>query len=123
MTGSALFDSVLAELSEVGDALQELNVAARAAVDPALLAVCEARIATLLGAGGTSEQQRSLSHAEAACLAFTEQFVVDVAGMDDATVDAVRAVLGDEGLVNLANALLVVEQRWRMQLMWAKVLS
>lgn len=58
---------------------------------------------------------------ERACLAFTEQFVIDVAGMDDATTNAVRDELGDEGLANFVSALLVVEQRQRLRLTWQRL--
>ena len=37
---------------------------------------------------------------ERAGLAFTEQFVIDVAGLDDATAGAVRDALGEQGLVD-----------------------
>ena len=54
-------------------------------------------------------------------MAFTEQFVIDVAGLDDATCAAVRDELGEQGLVDFVNALLVVEQRQRLRLVWAQL--
>jgi alkylhydroperoxidase family enzyme len=55
---------------------------------------------------------------ERACLAFTEHFVMDVASLDDDTVAAVRAHLGDDGTQTFVSALLVVEQRIRLRLAW-----
>jgi len=126
VTGSptpVLFDTVLVDLPDVRHALTELHDTARAAVDPALLGLCAARIAWLLGAEDVTELPTQLSDTDRACLAFTEQFVVDVAAMDDATVGAVLDVLGADGLVNFTNALLVVEQRIRLQLMWTRLLT
>jgi len=60
--------------------------------------------------------------AQRACLAFTEQFVIDVASMDDATVAGVSAALGTQGLADFANALLVIEQRQRMHLAWQRLI-
>ena len=56
-----------------------------------------------------------------ACLGFAEHFVIDVASIDDDTVAAVRDHLGDEGLANFVNALLVVEQRIRLRLVWDRL--
>ena len=53
-----------------------------------------------------------------ACLAFTEQYVVDVANLDDATVGHVRDHLGETGLQDFLCALFVVEQRVRLRLAW-----
>lgn len=56
-----------------------------------------------------------------ACLAFAEQWVIDVASLDDATAAAVREQLGDDGLQSFACALLVVEQRIRLRLVWDRL--
>ena len=56
------------------------------------------------------------------CLAFCEQFVVDVAGLDDATARAVSSELGEQGLADFVSALLVVEQRQRLRLAWERLL-
>jgi hypothetical protein len=114
---------------EVSAALDELRAAAWNAVDPDLLALCQARIAMLLGSqtsdSAADERHRDLadwpssprfSATQRACLAFTEQFVIDVTAMSDELVAAVTAALGADGLVNFVNALLVVEQRQRLQL-------
>jgi hypothetical protein len=55
---------------------------------------------------------------EKACLAFTEQYIVDVANLDDTTVRTVGSHLGDQGLADFVSALLVVEQRERIALAW-----
>ena len=56
-----------------------------------------------------------------ACLAFTEQFVIDVASLDDPTANAVVEHLGAEGFGNFVNALLVAEQRQRLRLIWDRL--
>lgn len=90
---------------------------------PGALELCRVRIAQLLGA--TREQrvrlgpevpglEDKLAHvtswpddqrfttADRACLAFAEQFVLDTQALDDPTAEAVRAEVGDAGLVTLA---------------------
>lgn len=87
------------------------------------LELCRVRIAQLLGV--TREQtvrigpdvdglEDRLGHLAAwpedprftatdrACLAFAEQFVLDTQALDDPTAEAVRAEVGDAGLVTLA---------------------
>ena len=59
--------------------------------------------------------------ADRACLAFTEHYVIDVASVGDDTVAEVRAHLGDSGLAEFVSALLVVEQRMRLRLAWARL--
>lgn len=117
--------------------LEAALTAAYAAVDPTLLELCRVRTAGLLGADYDPPQGLDSRHCDAlvnwrssteftatqrACLAFTDQFVTDVASLDDATAAAVAEHLGDEGLANFANALLVVEQRQRMCLVWERLL-
>ena len=58
-----------------------------------------------------------------AVLGWCEQYVIDVASMDDATAGAVREHLGDAGLVDLTNAFLVIEQRQRLRTAWARLLD
>lgn len=60
---------------------------------------------------------------ERAVLAFTEQFVTDVASLDDDSAANVRKYLGDEGLNDFTKALLVVEQRIRLRLVWGQLLG
>ena len=136
--------TVLERHPDVRQALEETWRAAWEAVDPVLLELCRLRIAALLGcdaelssptpaavaAGLDAERVETLSRwptsplfgrRERACLAFTEQFVIDVAGLDDDTAGAVREQLGDQGFVDFVNALLVVEQRQRLRLTWQRL--
>lgn len=116
----ALLAAVLGPKPELLTALTDVHLAARAAVDAELLDVCEARIATLLGMDAI-EPSGKPTDAQLACLAFTDQFVIDVSAMTDELVAAVAAKLGADGLVNFVNALLVVEQRLRAQLMFGRL--
>lgn len=139
-----VLDDVLADQPDVRASLAEAWMQAWATVDPALLELCRLRIAMLLGcdveraartpaaveAGSSDETIAVLADwprsdrfgpRERACLAFTEQFVIDVAGMDDATVAAVREELGEQALVDFVSALLVVEQRQRLRLTWERL--
>ncbi len=134
----------LARHPDVRDALARSWAAAWRSVDPVLLELCRLRIAMLLGcademaartpeavAAGLDESTVAalamwphddrFGSRERACLAFTEQFVIDVAGLDDATAFAARAELGEDGLADFVNALLVVEQRQRLRLTWARL--
>jgi alkylhydroperoxidase family enzyme len=127
--------------SDVAEQLQAADDAAWAATPPRLLELCRVRIATLLGcaaeadartpgSGVTDEVLAAIRSwptdsrfdaVDRACLGFTEHYVIDVASIDDDTVAAVREHLGDEGLVNFVNALLVVEQRIRLRLVWDRL--
>jgi alkylhydroperoxidase family enzyme len=135
MSTQVVFDRVLAGQPDVLSAMNETHDAARAAVDDALLSVCEARVAMLLGGEVEPSFDRDvladlpswptsprIDSTLRACLAFTEQFVIDVATMDDALVDAVSDALGPDGLLNFTNALLVVEQRQRLRLAWERLI-
>ena len=111
------------------DVLEQLNLARDAAwsvADQRLLGLCEQRIREILGVAETSQlanwyADASLSAAEKACLAFTEEYMIDVANLSDETAAAVRAELGDQAMVDFVSALLVVEQRQRIALTWATV--
>ena len=134
---AAVLEAVLADKPDVLEHLTAAHEAAVAAVDPRLLELCGRRIAQLLGSPGadtpavvdgatvaalpewpTSDR---FTATDRACLAFTEQFVIDVATLDDATAFAVVEVLGDEGFATFVNALLVVEQRQRLHLVWSRL--
>lgn len=130
-------------LAEVSDELRAADDAAWAATSPRLLELCRVRIAILLGCAVEAEARTPGSgvaddvlaairswptdsrfdRLDRACLGFTEHYVIDVASIDDDTVAAVREHLGDEGLVNFVNALLVVEQRIRLRLVWDRLLG
>ena len=111
------------------DVLGQLNLARDAAwsvVDNRLLALCEQRIRELLGVAESTQlanwyADSSLSNAEKACLAFTEEYMIDVANLTDETAAAVRAELGDQAMVDFVSSLLVVEQRQRIAVTWATV--
>ncbi len=135
-TTSEVLDRVLADRPDVHQHLAAAWAAAPAAVDPRLLSLCSARIAALIGgplddafpvddatvaalpSWPTSER---FDDTDRACLAFTEQYVIDVASLDDDTAAAVTDQLGAEGFADFVNALLVVEQRQRLRLMWDRL--
>jgi len=99
--------------AEVADLLRAAAAEAFRATDPAVLGRCHARVVALLG-GPDDSDRPARSPAEAACLAFTDEFVIDVATLADETAAAVRDHLGDAGLADFTRALLVVEQRERL---------
>jgi alkylhydroperoxidase family enzyme len=128
----------LADRPEILAALDRVHDAAWAAVDPDLLDLCRVRIAMLLGAdesarvhglpddlvaaladGGVSER---LSATQRAALAFTDQYVLDVASVDDEVAAALVDALGVDAVSNFVQALLVVEQRIRLSLAWSRLL-
>lgn len=119
----------------LGRVRTHLDLAAAAAprvTDGEVLQLCTLRMAMLLGhplaeqgkERGVSQWPTSdaFNETQKACLAFTEQFVVDVSALDDATATAVSDKLGEPGLANFANALLTMEQRLRLELIWEQVL-
>jgi len=134
-----VFDRTLGSLPEISAALKRLHSVAWNVVDGDLLEICRLRIAMILGCDeelayrtrGTSDftlgdlrswnTNARFGPRERACLAFAEQFVIDVKNLDDLTVDDVREHLGVDGLVNFTSALLVLEQRQRLQLAWKEV--
>ena len=138
---SAVIAERLRHAPDVAAAIDAAWDAAWSSVDPCLLELCRLEIATILRnpvefesrtaaaiAAGfddrkvsalTSWMQSSLiTPAERACLAFTDAFVIDVASLPDQTAAAVCEHLGDAGLVDFASALLVLEQRQRLALVW-----
>lgn len=142
-TTAEVIGGVLGGHPDVVAELEAADAAAWAAVDPVLLELCRLRVAMLLGAeneiavrspavGGRLDESLvddlaswptspGFGAAERACLAFTEQFVIDVARMDDATANAVGDVLGPDGLADFVAALLVIEQRQRLRLIWSRL--
>ena len=56
-----------------------------------------------------------------ACLAFAEQFVIDVASLSDDQAAAVSDRLGPQGFADFVHGLLVTEQRQRLQLVWGRL--
>jgi alkylhydroperoxidase family enzyme len=109
------------------------------AVDPVVLELCRLRVAQLLGceaelrlryeparAAGLGEAKIALlerwptaagfSEVERACLAYAEQFVLDVHGIDDGDAAALAAHLTPGGLVALTEALALFEGFARFRL-------
>jgi alkylhydroperoxidase family enzyme len=140
-TTSELIDQVLGERDEVIACLHDAHTGAWYAADPMLLELCRLRIAQLLGndhelAVRTDDvdvpppmldslAQWATSPAfgprERAVLAFCEQFVIDVASLGPELRDAVAEHLGADETALFANALLVIEQRQRLRLMWERL--
>ena len=138
---TAVIEQVLAHLPDVVDALDAAHRAAWAAVDTRLLELCRVRAAQLIGCeveaaartpgcgvddeviGGVGQWPTSMDFDERdrAVLAWCEQFVIDVASMSDQQVAEVARWLGDDGVVDLTNAFLVIEQRLRLRTMWERL--
>ncbi len=128
--------SVLSGRPEVVAALTEAHDAAWASVAPHVLGICELRTAMLLGHTPTLEaadpalvialprwyEYERFTALDRAALAFAEQFVIDVASMDDALVAPLLEQLGADGLLEFTNALLVIEQRQRLALVWDRLM-
>ena len=131
---------------DVAAALDAAWDGAWATVDPSMLELCRLQIESILGsdtqpttrtpaalaAGFDEAKAAALSNwfrsplftpTERACLAFTDQFVIDVANLDDATALAVGEHLGEQGLVDFVSALLILEQRQRLSLLWGVLLD
>ena len=128
----------------MAQSLETLHDAAWSVVDPVVLELCRLRIAKLLGcefeqglrtdaaaAAGLDEatvadlpawpKSERFGRRERACLAFCEQFVIDVAGMDDDLAFAVSDELGPQAFRDFVSALLVVEQRQRLRLAYERL--
>jgi alkylhydroperoxidase family enzyme len=134
----------LVEHPRVAASLAAANVAAWDVVDPILLELCRLRLAQLFGdtgelalrtpaalvAGLDESMVRELrawpqsphfGPRERACLAFCEQFFLDVANVTANETEAISAEIGAQGLVDFVSALLVIEQRQRLRLAWGKL--
>ena len=145
-TTEAILTDVLASRPQVRAHLDAAWNAAWDCVDPVLLELCRLRVAMLLRCDAEMNSRTDVATAagldektiaaladwpisdrfgprERACLAFAEQFVIDVAGLDTATADGVREGLGDAGLIDFTNALLVIEQRIRRRLVWTRLFA
>lgn len=126
---------VLADTDVLGH-LDAAHDAAWALVDRELLGCCRDRMAMLLGHRPTLDgmddacRQKladwptspEVSDTQRACLALVEHYLLDVASVPDELVAAVRDALGDQGLADLVSAILVVEQRMRLELIWEALL-
>lgn len=141
-----MLEAVLSGQPALAAHLADLERAAWSAVDPVLLELCRVRIAMLLGCAEEAQARSDAAVAagldevllaelsswptsprfgarERACLAFCEQFVIDVASLDDDMASAVAEHLGPQGLADFTAALLVVEQRQRLRLAWERLLE
>ena len=139
-----VLERALDEQPDVAQSLETLHDAAWSVVDPVVLELCRLRIAKLLGcefeqglrtdaaaAAGLDEAtvadlpawptSERFGRRERACLAFCEQFVIDVAGMDDDLAFAVSDELGPQAFRDFVSALLVVEQRQRLRLAYERL--
>ena len=118
-------------------ALDDAYAAAYAAIDDSLMSVCRDRVAMLLRHQPTlstmsAEQRSALSNhsgsdrytdLEQTALDFTEQYIIDVTALSDRQAERLRAHLGNEGLVDFVNSLLVIEQRMTLELALDRVLG
>lgn len=143
---AAVIDRVLAGRPGGADVAAELHAAhdaAWAACDPALLELTRLRIAMLLGneaelavrTAGSGVDEATVAELslwptsprfgerERACLTLVEQWLIDVAAVSDDQCEAVAAHLGPQGLADYASAILVLEQRQRLRLVWQRLLG
>ena len=137
---------VLHEHPDIVEHLDDLHQAVWRVVDPVVLELCRLRIAKLLGcqpeqdvrtpealAAGLQEATiadlaawPSSAHfgpRERACLAFCEQFVIDVASLSDELAFAASEQLGPQTFQDFVTALLVIEQRQRLRLAWERLIE
>ena len=138
---SQFFDEVLTYRAGVKKELANIHDLAWDVVDKELLTVCKLRVAMILGCDEEVESARQyldpskadaiaqwassniFTDGEKSCLRFTEEFIIDVSSIPDASAVAVKDHLGEEGFVTFVNALLVVEQRIRLLLVWNKLVG
>lgn len=123
----------LAGAADVHTHLVDAHQAIPDALDPDLANMIRLRVAMLLGCEAELDDPElvallprwpdspAFDTRAKACLAFAEQFVIDVASLPDEMLEAVRAELGDDGLSSFAHTLLVIEQRQRLALAWQRL--
>ena len=135
----ATTDDNLAAVAEAIDALGGVERACRVTLDPAIIELCRRRVAMLLGneaeldrapttdAADLGDMLAALARwtssplfgpAERACLAFTEQFVIDVTQIDDATVAAVTEHSSPADTYVFARWVQACEARQRVELLF-----
>ena len=138
---SQFFDEILGERVGVKKELANIHDLAWDVVDKELLSLCKLRVAMILGCDeevASAKQYLDPSKVDAitqwstsniftdrerSCLRFSEEFIIDVSSIPDASASAVSEHLGEEGFVTFVNALLVVEQRIRLLLVWSKLVG
>ena len=128
---------------EVHEVITNMHGEVWAALDPELLELCRLRIATLQsddeefarpspGAPVAAEKSVAIgswstsplfSDRERACLAFTEQFVGDVAGTTQEDVDGLLSHLSPQEVQAFVTALLALDQHQRLALGLRTVLA
>jgi len=136
---SEVFARVLGARTNVAKELANIHDLAWEVTNKEILGLCKLRIAMILGCDSEvdvmSQQLNSVevndisqwptsnhfSDLEKSCLRFAEEFIIDVASIPDNSAFAIRDELGDEGFVNFVNALLVIEQRMRLLIVWQKM--
>ncbi len=107
-------------------ALETAYAEAVAACPPGLLDLCGARVRMLLGGTPAASEDPKIaaladyassplySDLERSALEFTEQYVLDVAGMPDDLVADLERHLGSAGLYGFVMGLYAVDQRERL---------
>ena len=101
---------------EVAEALNRMQVAARAAVDPALFELCRQRVSELLDGGAPMPPTRELTDAEKAFIAFTDQFVFSVASVSERDVEALLEHAGPVDVYRFVAALYSAEMSLRIDI-------
>ena len=137
--GATPFQQLLGLRPELQPLVNDYLAAAWAASDPVVLELCRLRIAALHGdraqqrlrhdtavAAGLTEQQVAAlprhhdsplyTDHQRRCIAYAEQYVLDVHGITDAQAEAIRAETGDDGFVAFTVALGLFDGLGRMRL-------
>jgi len=113
--GAAERQAVLGLVPDVHERLEEALAAAWAIADRDLLELCRRRIAQTFGARGADEAPVEARDArERAALEFTDQFVIDGAGVTQEQVDALQEHLDTAALIHFVHALHMVEAELRV---------
>jgi alkylhydroperoxidase family enzyme len=108
-------------------AIERLEAQAISSADEATLHLCRLRIRQLFGVAikASTEQEQKLAlwpssplfdDVERACLAFTEQFVIDVSGITETETAPLLQHLGPAGLYRFTFALYAIDQIERLRL-------
>jgi len=138
---TAVIERVVGHLPGVAAALDAAHRAAWDAVEARLLELCRVRAAQLIGCeaealartpgcGLVADDYAQIAQwPTAACfdardravLAWCEHYVIDVASLTDELVENVKTFIGDDGVVDLTNAFLVIEQRQRLRTLWERL--
>jgi alkylhydroperoxidase family enzyme len=138
-SGATPFQQLLGLRPELQPLVNDYLAAAWAASDPVVLELCRLRIAALHGdraqqrlrhdtavaAGLTEQQVAALPHHhdsplftdhQRRCVAYAEQYVIDVHGISEDQAAAIRTETGDDGFVAFTVALGLFDGMGRMRL-------